>query len=117
MDYYEVLGLDPSATTTDIFRASKALLRKHHVDGPSPDRAKFLLVNEAASVLKDPEQRDQYDRVGRQCDMDEVFPRLFLGSAQAANDTHMLTRVGVTHVLTIADDVNVSVGPQFTHLR
>lgn len=62
-DYYEVLGISPTSDDVVVHAAYRALMRKHHPDtSQNPDgdsRAKA--INEAYSVLRDPELRRRYD--------------------------------------------------------
>lgn len=62
-DYYEVLGVARDASRQDIQRAYRQLARKYHPDvNKSPDaEEKFKELNEAYSVLSDPEARKRYD--------------------------------------------------------
>ena len=67
-DYYEVLGISKDATEKDIKKAYRKLAFKYHPD-KNPDNKKeaeekFKEVNEAYSVLSDPEKRRQYDMGG-----------------------------------------------------
>ncbi|SEE89039.1 curved DNA-binding protein [Burkholderia sp. WP9] len=65
-DYYEVLGLERSASQDDVKRSYRKLARKYHPDvskhADAEDRFKEL--GEAYEVLKDPEKRAAYDRMG-----------------------------------------------------
>lgn len=65
-DYYDILGLERSASQDDIKRAFRRLAREHHPDvkkgDPGGDR--FKEINEAYQVLSDPQRRSQYDRFG-----------------------------------------------------
>ena len=65
-DYYEILGVDRSASKEEIRKAYKRLAKKHHPDiNKDSDAAeRFKEINEAASVLGDPQKREQYDRFG-----------------------------------------------------
>ncbi len=65
-DYYEVLGVERSASDKDIKRAYRKLAMDFHPDrNPSPDaEEKFKEASEAYEVLSDPQKRSIYDRSG-----------------------------------------------------
>ena len=67
IDYYQVLGVDKTASQDDIKKAFRKLARKHHPDlNPNDPTAKdkFQAINEANEVLSDPEKRKKYDEYG-----------------------------------------------------
>src|SRR6266540_4455029 len=66
-DYYEILGVTREAADTDIKRAYRQLAMQFHPDrnpGDKQAEERFKSVNEAYTVLSDPDKRAQYDRFG-----------------------------------------------------
>jgi molecular chaperone DnaJ len=66
-DYYEVLGLNKTASEADIKKAFRKLARKYHPDvnpGDKTSEQKFKELNEAYEVLSDSKKRQQYDQFG-----------------------------------------------------
>ena len=66
-DYYKTLGVSRGASADEIRKAYKKSARQYHPDVKPGDKAaaeKFKQIQEAYSVLSDPETRDQYDRYG-----------------------------------------------------
>ena len=67
-DYYEVLGLNKGASDEEIKKAYKKQARKYHPDlNPDNKEAeeKFKEVNEAYSILSDPDKKSKYDKYSR----------------------------------------------------
>ncbi|WP_266168177.1 DnaJ C-terminal domain-containing protein [Dyella subtropica] len=62
-DYYDILGVKPDASETDIKSAYRKLARKYHPDKNKEAGAeeKFKAINEANEVLRDKEKRRAYD--------------------------------------------------------
>jgi curved DNA-binding protein len=66
-DYYDILGVDRSASERDIKQAFRRLARRWHPDVNPDDKEaeeKFKEINEAYEVLSDPDKRAKYDRLG-----------------------------------------------------
>jgi curved DNA-binding protein len=66
-DYYQVLGIARDATEKDVRRAFRSMAAKHHPDRNRDDpgaEERFKEINEAYTVLSDPEKRKVYDEFG-----------------------------------------------------
>jgi curved DNA-binding protein len=65
-DYYEALGVSRDATQDDIRAAYRRLARQYHPDVNKEAGAedRFKEMSEAYEVLRDPEKRERYDRLG-----------------------------------------------------
>src|SRR5205809_7930107 len=66
-DYYDVLGVERSATEEEVKRAYRKLAVKFHPDKNPDDphaEEKFKELGEAYDVLMDPDKRAAYDRCG-----------------------------------------------------
>ena len=69
-DYYEILGVSKTATQDEIKKAYRKLAVANHPD-KHPDEKdkyekKFKEINEAYSILSDPQKRANYDQFGKE---------------------------------------------------
>jgi len=68
-DYYEILGIDRSASSEEIKKAYRDLALQTHPDRVAPDKKKeaeerFKEISEAYAVLSDSEKKTTYDQFG-----------------------------------------------------
>jgi len=66
-DFYEILGVNKSATADEIKKAYRKVAMQHHPDRNPGDKAseeKFKEAAEAYEILSDPDKKAQYDRYG-----------------------------------------------------
>jgi len=76
-DYYQILAVPRSANAEEIKKAYRKLAMKYHPDrNPGNEKwanEKFKEVNEAFSVLGDPEKKKQYDQFGAVGTAGDIF--------------------------------------------
>jgi molecular chaperone DnaJ len=76
-DYYTILGVERSASSTELRRAFRRLARKHHPEINPGDRfaeLRYRRICEAFEVLADPGERESYDRSGAKPAAEVVEP-------------------------------------------
>jgi len=89
MAYYDCLQVAPTATKAQIKKSYYRLAKAYHPDKNPDDptaEQKFKELSEAYQVLSDPEQREKYDKYGKEAmsgqqtmDPQELFQHLFGG--------------------------------------
>ena len=88
--YYELLGVEKTATYDEIRKAFRKLALKNHPDRGG-DKEKFQELNAAYEVLSDKEKRDLYDKYGEdglkeggpsQGGMDDLLSQMFGGGGR-----------------------------------
>jgi curved DNA-binding protein len=88
IDYYKILRIGKTATPSDIKNAYRKLARKYHPDLNPNDKdakANFQQINEANSVLSDPEKRKKYDQYGKDWQHAEQFEHAKQYQDQSSN--------------------------------
>ncbi|KFI67870.1 molecular chaperone DnaJ [Bifidobacterium magnum] len=124
-DYYEVLGVDRSASEDDIKKAYRHMSRKYHPDIAGPKfEEKFKEVNSAYEVLSDPEKRRMYDagvdpndprggsygtNFGGMGDMGDIFSQFFGGFGAGAQGPIPRTQPGRDSLAAAAIDLKTAV--------
>uniref|UniRef100_A0A7S4SJZ4 J domain-containing protein n=1 Tax=Alexandrium monilatum TaxID=311494 RepID=A0A7S4SJZ4_9DINO len=70
---YGLLGVEPSASASDIKKAYHRMAMRHHPDkGGDPEV--FKDIQQAFEILSDPEKRQRYDRLGEEALKDDGAP-------------------------------------------
>ena len=108
MDYYDILGVQRTATQEEIKKAFRKKAIEHHPD-KGGDEAKFKEISEAYESLSDEGKRSNYDRFGKNntnpfgnrggghgFNMDDIFSQFgdMFGGSDRQNHRHPPTQKG-----------------------
>ena len=105
-DYYKILGVDKSASASDIKQAFRRLAMEHHPDRGG-DVTRFQEIQEAYSVLGDEQKRRQYDTpqpkidinfggVGTPFDINSIFEMFGADIRRQQRRTNPRISIGIT---------------------
>ena len=89
-DYYQVLGLERTATPDEVKKAYRQLAVKFHPDKNPGDKTaeeKFKELGEAYEVLSDPQKRPAYDQYGHAA----FDPRMRAGAGRGGGVSTILS--------------------------
>lgn len=82
-DFYNILGIPPTATKDEISRSFKKLAVKYHPDKTSDPKHHdlFIVINEAYETLKEEDTRKKYDREMGINRLDNINPNIYTGTS------------------------------------
>lgn len=112
-DYYQILGVERTASAEDIKQAYRRLASKHHPD-KGGDNATFQEIQAAYTTLSDPQKRQQYDNPQPQFngfDIHDIFSNMFGRGFQQATGRQPRGHVRMTLWINLHD---VAVGGKRT---
>ena len=117
-NYYEILGIPRSANNVQIRQAFRKLARQYHPDvnqGNADAEETFKLINEANSVLAEPDSRRKYDRYGdnwsRADDLDQAAAQARRSTRGPSNFSWTNTNSSNQEVGNIFDQLFRHMGP------
>ncbi len=89
-NYYEILGISRDATQEEIKNAYRKLAKKYHPDssGSSEDKERFQEIQEAYSVLSDPEKRKIYNYYGHETYRKNYYAQHAAGNSAYGHASH-----------------------------
>ena len=133
-DYYEVLGVERTASEDEIKKAYRKMSRKYHPDIAGPEfEDKFKEVNSAYDVLSDPDKRRMYDSgvdpndpngggfpsgaFSGMGDMGDIFGQFFGGAFGGAQGPTPRTQPGRDALASASIDLKTAVFGGTAHIK
>ncbi|NEG89640.1 molecular chaperone DnaJ [Bifidobacterium aerophilum] len=135
-DYYEVLGIERTASEDEIKKAYRKMSRKYHPDIAGPEfEDKFKEVNSAYEVLSDPDKRRMYDAgvdpndptsgagaggfggFSGMNDMGDIFGQFFGGAFGGAQGPTPRTQPGRDALASVTIDLKTAVFGGIAHVK
>ena len=126
--HYEVLGIEPTASESEIKKAYRSMSLKYHPDRNQSEEAKTIMQNitGAYEILSDPESKKKYDmqlKFGNNAmpdsrefnDINDIFSMMFNGIPGMAQHMHGHPNIRVFHNSMPNGQFNVRT--TFQHIR
>ena len=117
-DYYDILGVNKSASKDEIKKAYRTTAFKYHPDKNPGDKAaeeKFKEASEAYSVLSDDKKKANYDQFGHaafevvEVEVEEALVDLILPHSQTYLKISLVTLLEVRQELLVVDPQAIEV--------
>jgi curved DNA-binding protein len=108
-DYYKILGVNEQSTPAEIKKAYRKLAIQYHPDNNVNNKSaeeKFKQVNDANTVLSDPEKRKLYDKFGENWEHPPQHNAASNGQPGGSNRQHAGRQNGTAYTFDASDFEN-----------